>query len=411
MRGRTARVLSFLLLSWLILHSRLLASDAAKPFHFNLYSIYGHQWFTVNDGSIWNPGNLFAVADSEARLFLNPEARLTLDVLRLSLSPRLSLDRGGRARTGLREANATLALGRFELTAGKVLMKLGTGYMFTPISVITAAKAVSDPEDNLRGQEGVTMFKADYYRESWSLSAIVFKRENWHNLALFGYATIPGVDFYGLIYYPEYRKLEAGLAVATTVGQGLELHAEAMLRQRSPLLEHRVCRADNPRVSYGEWSLFQPEDRLYLEALLGVNATIKGVSVIAEYSHRDWGLTRRGFANLKDYFFYNLQRCPDPLQSMDIGSAMQVVQAGGRGLMRDYIFARIAKNIGKTDISAITFLNLADFSLMSMVDLNFELADGVAFFIRPIFFSGRPASEFGNSFYSSMVHIGFTAVL
>jgi len=389
----------------------VLPAQGSEPFHFNLFANYDRQWLTWNRDSLWNPGNLFSLPSDTARLFINPEARLALDNVRVRLSPYMRVDDQGGVTTGLREAFATLALGAFEVTAGKVLMKLGTGYMFTPISVITPSKALSDPEDTLRGQEGVTMVKADYFRESWSLSAMVFKKDNWRNAALFGYTSWKGLDIYGLLYYPEYRKLEAGLALAATVGQGLEIHAEAMFHRRAPALVHRVFEAMDPRVSYSDWPLIQPEDRLYPELLVGTNATIRGVSVIAEYYHRDWGLSGKAWDNLKDYFAYNLAQTTDPFHSLDIGSAMTILQAGTRGLMRDYLFARVAKNFGQTDLSGIVFANLADLSLMSLAELDFGLADGVALFIRPLFFSGRAGSEFGNAFYSSMLQVGFTLAL
>jgi hypothetical protein len=389
----------------------VLPAQGGSPFRFNLFANYDRQWLTWNRGSLWNPANMFSLPSDSARLFINPEARLAFNNVRVKLSPHLTVDDQGKVTTSLREAFATLAWGAFEVTAGKVLMKLGTGYMFTPISVITPSKALSDPEDTLRGQEGVTMVKADYFRESWSLSAMVFKKDDWRNIALFGYTSWKGLDIYGLLYYPEYRKLEAGLALAATVGQGLEIHAEAMLHRRAPALAHRVFEAMDPRVSYNDWPLVQPEDRLYPELLVGTNATIKDVSVIAEYYHRDWGLDEKAWANLKEYFAFNLARTSTPFSSPDIGSAMTILQAGSRGLGRDYIFARVAKNFGRTDISGIVFINLADLSLMAMADINFELADGIALFIRPLFFTGKPGSEFGSSFYSSMLQIGVIAVL
>ena len=392
--------------------SMLLSAQSKTNFHFNLYASAGLQWFSVNRSSIWNPENYFSIPENENRLSLNPECRLSLNAIKASLSPYLTVDSQGKTKSYFREAKGTLTVGKFEATAGKALMKLGTGYMFTLISVITPAKTVVDPEDSLRSQQGVFMAKVDYYRESWSLSAIAFKKNNWRNFALFAYTSWKSFDLYGLLYYPEYRKLEGGLAVSATVGSGLEIHGEAMLHRRSPVLTHRVYAADDPLISYDEWPLYQPLDRLSPEFLCGGNLSLKGnVSLIGELYHRSWGLSKSAWNNLKSHFLFNMQKNASPFGSMNVGADMEILQAGSQGLMRDYFFARICKNLGKTDIAAIAFINLADRSLMLMADLNIELADGISMFIRPIFFTGKTGSEFAESFYSSMIQIGFTAVL
>jgi len=390
---------------------RLFASEEKKSVSLNLFSNYNHQWLTVNDASLWNPNALFPLPANEARLYLNPEGRYASGNIKFTLSPYLVVRRDWKKETGLREVRATWASGRFEWTIGKVLMKLGTGYMFTPISVFTPAKALDDPEDSLRGQEGVTMVKADYYRENWSLSAIVFKKNTWRNAALFAYSSWKGIDLYGLLYYPEYRKIEAGLALAASAGPGLEVHGEVMFRRRSPLLFHRIYGETNPRISYDYWPLYQPADRVFPEILAGINFSFQGVSLMAEYSHRSWGLTPKAWANLKTHFTYNLQKAGDGRISTDLNAGLQVVQTGRSGLMRDYLFVRAAGNFGRTDVSGIVFVNFADRSLMAVADLNIGLADGLAFFIRPIFFLGKNGAEFAESFYSGIIQVGLTANL
>jgi hypothetical protein len=392
-----------------ILGLAVLLSGESRPLKFDFYGYYNYSWLSPRTESPWNPGRDFSLPASDSAFLLLANGRLLLGKAKIQVSPLLRAAHDGTWKGSLREAALNLNLGALDLTAGKVLMKLGTGYMFTPLSVITPKKQLADPEDASHEQEGVWMVKADFYRENFTLSAMVFKKNNWRNLALFAYASLWRLDLYAILYYPEYRRLEFGLAVATTLGESIEIHGEFMMHQRSPVLDHRAFAVPGGAEIFPEWPLFQPPDRCYPEILLGTNVTVKGVNLIAEYYHADWGISREDYRRLGGHFAASLALLPEPLAAMNLNADLEFLQSGSRGVMRDYLFARLWKALKNVNLSALAFVNLADGSFLALSEASFSLADGIALYLRPIYFSGKKGSEYGDSFYATMLQLGLQA--
>ncbi|MBN2345499.1 MAG: hypothetical protein JXO51_03850 [Candidatus Aminicenantes bacterium] len=394
-----------------ILGLAALLAGAARPLKLDFYGHYGYSWLSPRKDSPWNPGPVHVLASCDSALLLQIDGRLRLGKAVFCASPQWRAAHDGTWKTGLREATLNVNLGNFDLTAGKTLIRMGTGYMFTPISVITPDKSLADPEDNGHEQEGVWLLKADYYRESFSLGALVFKKNNWSNLALFGYVDAGRVDLYAILFHPEYRKLEFGLAAAGTLGESVELHAEIMVRRRSPVLRHRAFSVPFGAALFPQWPLFQPPDRCYPEILLGANVTFKGVNVIAEYYHADWGITAEEYRRLQGHYAISLSELPGPLAQMNLAADLELLQAGSRGMMRDYFFARLWKALKGVSLTAVGFVNLSDGSFLSLVEASWFLSDGITLYIRPLYFSGSQGDEFGDSVYSAMLQAGFSVRL
>jgi len=388
-----------------------LLGGASNSLKLDFYGYYNYSWLSPRLGSPWNPGQVYRLDTRDSGLLLQANGRLLLGKAKLQVSPLLRAAHDGTWEGCLREAALNLNLGAFDLTAGKVLMKLGTGYMFTPISVITPKKQLADPEDTGHEQEGVWLLKADFYRENFSLSAMAFRKSNWHNLALFAYANVWRLDMYAILYYPEYRRLEFGLAAATTIGASVEIHGEFMMHRRSPVFSHRAFTVPGGTEIFPEWPLFQPPDRCYPEILLGTNVTVKGVNLIAEYYHADWGISRQDYRRLGGHFAYSLALLPEPLAAMNLNADLEWLQAGARGVMRDYGFFRLWKALKNVNLSALAFVNLADGSFLGLAEASLPLADSVSFFLRPIYFSGKKGSEYGDSFYATMLQLGLQVLL
>jgi hypothetical protein len=383
----------------------------SRPLKFDFYGYYNYSWLSPRADSPWNPNQGFNLKTRDSALLLQANGRLLIGKAKLQVSPLLRAAHDGTWEGRLREAALNLNLGAFDLTVGKVLMKLGTGYMFTPISVITPKKQLADPEDTGHEQEGVWMVKADYYRENFSLSALVFKKNNWNNLVLFAYTNVWRLDLYAILYYPEYHQLEFGLAAATTLGESVEIHGEFMMHRRSPVLSHRAFAVPGGNEIFTDWPLFQPADRFYPEALLGTNITVKGVNLIAEYYHADWGISRQDYRRLGGHFASSLALLPEPLAVMNLNADLEFLQSGSRGVMRDYFFIRLWKALKNVNLSALAFVNLADGSFLALAEASLPLADNVALYLRPIYFSGKNGTEYGDSFYASMLQLGLAVSL
>lgn len=386
-------------------------SAAAKPLQFRFFAHYGHSWLTPNPSSPWNPGGAAALPQRDSRLLLQPDALWHRGVLKLQLSPVFTMDHDGTTRTRLREGAATLNLGKVEITAGKSLVKLGTGYMFTPISVITPARQVADPEDTSHAQEGVNLVKADYFSENLTLSLIAFEQTNWRNFALFAYTTVKRVDLYAVLYYPEYRRLCFGLAAATAIGESVEVHGEFMVRHRRPHPDHLVFHGADPHTTFDRWPLVAAADEAYVEFLVGANLTFRGFNLIAEYYHTDSSLRRGQYNALREHFLYNAGRMEQPHAAANAAADIERVRAAAGGLQRDFLFLRLWKAWKSVDASAILFLSPVDGSYMALAEVVHALNDHVSWYIRPLFFSGRRGGEFRDGFYSSMLQLGFRVSL
>lgn len=383
--------------------------ELAKQVRFNLFSDYSWESLALSRHSLWNPGLVFQPGPKQtiSRLSLNPETRLKLGETRWVFSPSLILTGSNKVEFRLRECYFTLGFGDFEISAGKGIVKLGTGYMFTPISIITPKQNISDPEDSRRSTQGVELVKLDYYRENLNLSAMIFKRDTWSNAALFAYCHIAGIDWYGIVYYPDYKKIQWGAAFSTTIGNHMEIHGEWMLHKQSPVDFHKVYFEPNPRVTYMIDPRYNPGQHQYNEYILGVNITVKPFNIIAEYYHKDWGLKPEWYDKLNVYYRFNFETTPDPLQSPDVLSGLSVIEQGMRGLMRDYLFIRAAVVIRKnTDLSGIFFMNLHDFSSVAVLKLEHRLIGGIYLYLRPALFLGKKGSEFNESMYSHSLQLG-----
>jgi hypothetical protein len=402
--------LLFFILGFAFLFNQVQQATAVK---FNLYANYSWESLALNRDSLWNPGLVFEAdtPQTSSRLALNLETRLKWGKIQWNLSPLLLLNNRNEAELRLKECYVTLGSGNFEITAGKGIVKLGTGYMFTPISVITPPREISDPEDTLRTHQGVQLVKLDYYRENFSLSAMVFKRDTWSNTALLAYCHWTGVDWYGIVYYGDDKQFNWGTAFSTTIGSNLEIHGEWMLLKQSPVDFHRVYFESNPRISYPSNPLYHPETGHYNQYIFGINSTFKHLNIITEYYHRDWGLKPAWFDKLKAYYCFNLETAPDPIQSIDVSSGFSVIQQSTRGLMRDYLFIRAARAVQKnTDFSGILFMNLHDTSSVVLFNLEHRLSEGIYLYIKPAVFFGKKGSEFNLSWYSHSLQLGIRSV-
>ena len=382
----------------------------SHTFNLDFFSNYYHESIKINSESLWNPDNFYHSENSNSEWLMNIEGRLKFWETRLRISPLLTINNQSEVDTKLRELYGVVNLGNFEITLGKSIIKLGTGYVFTPISVITPELKISDPEDILRKNEGVQLVKIDYYTENLNLSAISFKKENWRNFAFLTYYVFRGIDLYGILYYPEYRKIEYGFAFSKTLGKNVEIHSEFMHHKNSPVDYNKVYFVQNPERTFDEYLLYHPNYGNYNELILGTNITIKKINIIAEYYHNDWGLKPAWWQKLKNHYKFNFENSFDPSQSLDIFSDLTIIKQGTRGLMRDYLFLRIWKPLNKTDISEILYLNLHDRSAVTVLDLETQITPGIYLFLKSIYFIGKNGSEFKESWYNNIMQIGLRAM-
>ncbi len=151
--------------------------------------------------------------------------------------------RDNAAHVRVKETYAGLSAGDFDVTAGRKMLRWGTGYAFTSAGVLDPPRVPTDPGDRLNLNEGRDMVKLDWVRGPhaisavWSTAQLARKgmmvrdtRAVRYNVLIRGFDTslIAGNDRGGDSF---------GAATFTrVVGQAWELHGEATWRERGALL-------------------------------------------------------------------------------------------------------------------------------------------------------------------------------
>jgi hypothetical protein len=147
-------------------------------------------------------------------------------------------------RLRVKEAWAGLTLGDFDLSAGKKILKWGTGYAFTPTGVLDPLRDPSDPTDRLGLSEGRELVAADWVHGRHALTAafatgglLQTHRAGMRETAAFRYNTmIDGFDTALIYAHDRGRRDFVGTNFTRVFGQALELHGELAHRDATAVL-------------------------------------------------------------------------------------------------------------------------------------------------------------------------------
>ncbi|MGA2351083.1 MAG: hypothetical protein ABSF70_11675 [Terracidiphilus sp.] len=143
----------------------------------------------------------------------------------------------------VKETYAGLSAGDFDFTAGRRIVRWGTGYAFTAAGVLDPPRDPTNPTDRLNLNEGRDMIKADCiygphaFSLAWSTAALAPASANLHDTTAFRYnilmhgfdtSLIAGDDHGGDAF--------GGLTFTRVLGQAWELHGEAAWREHEAVL-------------------------------------------------------------------------------------------------------------------------------------------------------------------------------
>jgi hypothetical protein len=148
------------------------------------------------------------------------------------------------ARLRVKEAWAGVTLGDFDLTAGKKILKWGTGYAFTPTGVLDPARDPSDPTDRLGLNQGREMVAGDWIHGRHAITAafataglVERHRAGMRETAALRYNTLAEGFDTALVYAHDRGRSDFFGANFTRVfGDALELHGELAHRDRTAVL-------------------------------------------------------------------------------------------------------------------------------------------------------------------------------
>jgi hypothetical protein len=148
-----------------------------------------------------------------------------------------------RAQVEVKEMFGGLSAGDFDFTAGRKIVRWGTGYAFSPAGVLDPPRSATDPTDRLNLYQGRDMLKADWVRAphamtlAWSTAALAPKSSGLRDTVAFRYnilvhswdtALIAGNDRGGDSF--------GGLTFTRVLGSAWEIHGEALWREQAAVL-------------------------------------------------------------------------------------------------------------------------------------------------------------------------------
>ena len=141
--------------------------------------------------------------------------------------------RGGTdARFSWKETWFGLTLGDFDLSAGRKILRWGTGYAFTPTGVLDPPRDATDPADRLNRNEGRQMATADYVRGRHAVTAAWARQTQ----ALRYNAMFAGFDTSVVVARDRGRRSFTGANFTRVFGEAVEVHGEIAHRNATAIL-------------------------------------------------------------------------------------------------------------------------------------------------------------------------------
>jgi hypothetical protein len=143
----------------------------------------------------------------------------------------------------VKETYAGLSAGDFDFTAGRKILRWGTGYAFTAAGVLDPPRVATDPTDRLNLNVGRDMVKTDWVRGpnaislAWSTAALAPSQSDLHDTTALRYnVLVRGFDTSLIAGDDRGGDAFGGLTFTRVVGQAWELHGEAVWREHAAAL-------------------------------------------------------------------------------------------------------------------------------------------------------------------------------
>jgi len=143
----------------------------------------------------------------------------------------------------VKETYTTLSEGDFDFTAGRKMLRWGTGYAFSAAGVLDPPRVPTNPSDRLNTNQGRDMIKADWVHGphaltlAWSTAELAPPHSNLRDTAAFRYnVLVRGFDTSFIAGHDRGSDTFGGLTFTRVVGQAWELHGEAVWREQAAAL-------------------------------------------------------------------------------------------------------------------------------------------------------------------------------
>ncbi|HEY2934346.1 MAG TPA: hypothetical protein VGK99_21600 [Acidobacteriota bacterium] len=382
---------------WTTLHAA--GNSSSKPV-FRLFGSVGNEtrWTPADDKSPLNPGNFLGVAPrlnlSDMALFgeLYPESKSW----KLHAKIRASGEWGRHSfsRVDLSELYINYSVSPWlDLQIGRVIEKWGTGYAWNPTGVVNPRKNPSDPNDRRSAYRGVDMVRADLFVHQWNVSLLAVPEIDWSGdepgfvrsggWAVRGYRLIRGVDLSLTSSGGGSLPNSQGVSAAKTLGDALEVHAEAAAFQ------------DSLRYVPGS-ERFVLQKRRHAELLLGGQYTFpRNVNLVAEYLYNGEGLNRTAWSHFRNLAGRGQQELSrgNPWLLLEVNRHYQpLAMSRNYGFLR--VYAPFARNRVETEL--IVLSSLRDGSCIVRPGIYWKIRPDWSLYWIQSEFTGERHAEFGQ---------------
>ena len=215
----------------------------------------------------------------------------------------------------VKETYAGLSAGDFDFTAGRKMVRWGTGYAFTAAGVLDPPRDPTNPADRLNVNQGRDMIKADWVHGphaltlAWSTAALAPANSTLRDTTAFRYnVLVRGFDTSLIAGNDRGGDSFGGLTFTRVLGQAWEVHGEAVWREQAAVLIGAKCTLRSGVTFLGEF--YTPPNTPYFRDM--------SVSVLAGRQHyaffnvgktrlrqlpgwKEWDVSGALVANLDDH--------------------------------------------------------------------------------------------------------------
>jgi len=160
----------------------------------------------------------------------------------------------------VKETYTALSAGDFDFTAGRKMVRWGTGYAFTAAGVLDPPRVPTNPSDRLNTNQGRDMIKADWVHGphaltvAWSTAALAPSHSHLRDTTAFRYnVLVRGFDTSLIAGNDRGSDSFGALTFTRVVGQAWELHGEAVWREQAAALIGAKCTLRSGITFIGEF--------------------------------------------------------------------------------------------------------------------------------------------------------------
>ncbi|WP_162601930.1 hypothetical protein [Occallatibacter savannae] len=143
----------------------------------------------------------------------------------------------------VKETYAGFSAGDFDFTAGRKMLRWGTGYAFSAAGVLDPPRVPTNPSDRLNTNQGRDMIKADWVHGphaltvAWSTAALAPAHSALRDTTAFRYnVLVRGFDSSFIAGHDRGADTFGALTFTRVVGQAWEVHGEAVWREQAAAL-------------------------------------------------------------------------------------------------------------------------------------------------------------------------------